>query len=342
LSAGCAGNWYFEWVERCYGRVENHIGLEYYTPKPDRLPANVTWIANTVSDMSDVATASCDLVFSGENLEHLWPDEVTGFFLEAWRVLRPGGALVVDSPNRNITRPLSWSHPEHTVEITVEEAKRLATLAGFDATKVAGIWLCRDPGTGRMLPFDPSQSDGEWSLPERLVAAEANPECSFLWWLEAVRSDRLPEKAELGKEMQRIFAEAWPERIQRLAMGVGHVEHCGDADWVVCSRGQGGAMIYGPGLPLRPGCYQVTFIVAAADAASADAVILECEVYVSALEKALVRRQLTAGDVVGETAVTLDFTIDQLTFGLQFRCISYAQAEVRCRKRIELIEASRS
>ena len=71
LSAGCAGNWYFEWVERCYGRVENHIGLEYYTPKPDRLPANVTWIANTVSDMSDVATASCDLVFSGENLEHL-------------------------------------------------------------------------------------------------------------------------------------------------------------------------------------------------------------------------------------------------------------------------------
>src|SRR6266536_1107048 len=29
-SAGCAGGWYFEWFERCYGTVANHIGIEYY------------------------------------------------------------------------------------------------------------------------------------------------------------------------------------------------------------------------------------------------------------------------------------------------------------------------
>ena len=68
LSAGCAGNWYFDWIEETYGRVPEHLGIEYYAPKPEGLPDNVTWIASTVSDMSAVSSASCDLVFSGQNL----------------------------------------------------------------------------------------------------------------------------------------------------------------------------------------------------------------------------------------------------------------------------------
>ena len=118
LSAGCAGLWYFEWIEQTYGRVPEHLGIEYYSPRPEGLPDNVTWIANTASDMSDVPDASCDLVFSGQNLEHLWPEEVAGFVLEAARVLKPGGHLVMDSPNRHVTRLLNWSHSEHTIELT--------------------------------------------------------------------------------------------------------------------------------------------------------------------------------------------------------------------------------
>src|SRR5580692_4621286 len=76
LSAGCSGRWYFDWIEQCYGRVRQHIGIEFYSAKPGDLPDNVTWIANTASNMSDVADASVDLLFSGQNLEHLWPEEV--------------------------------------------------------------------------------------------------------------------------------------------------------------------------------------------------------------------------------------------------------------------------
>ena len=32
LSAGCAGTWYFEWIEKMYGSVEHHTGVEFYTP----------------------------------------------------------------------------------------------------------------------------------------------------------------------------------------------------------------------------------------------------------------------------------------------------------------------
>ena len=83
--------------------------------------------------MSEVGNASCDLVFSGQNLEHLWPDEVSGFLLEAARVLRPGGHLVVDSPNRLLTAPLNWSHPEHTIELTLAEVAKMRGVSPEDA-----------------------------------------------------------------------------------------------------------------------------------------------------------------------------------------------------------------
>ena len=41
-----------------------------------------------------------DLVFSQQVLEHLHPDDVPAHLAEAFRVLRPGGLLAVETPNR--------------------------------------------------------------------------------------------------------------------------------------------------------------------------------------------------------------------------------------------------
>jgi hypothetical protein len=342
-SAGCAGNWYFEWVEKCYGPVAQHIGVEYYTPKPDHLPANVTWIANTVSNMSDVADQSCDLVFSGQNLEHLWPDEVVGFLLESWRILHGDGHLVIDSPNRALTAPLNWSHPEHTIEITVPEAIKLASLAGFDVVRTYGIWLCRDPRTFRVLPFDPNAAD-EWSLPERLITAAAEPNNSFIWWIEARRSLRLPDAAALQAEMSRIFAIAWPERIQRFAVGCGNIEHGADGEWVTCNPDQSGALIYGPYLPLRAGRYAVTFDLSTDASASAGnavdptTVAVRCDVMIGAKTEAIVYRDLRASDIGASTSVTLTFELSQLEFGVQFRCLSFGKIKFACRRGVSLAE----
>ncbi len=116
LSAGCSGRWYFDWIEERYGRVERHIGVEAYMPRPADLPGNVEWLPRDVSHVPEVASGSVDFVFSGQNIEHLWPDQVAGFLLESHRVLAPGGWIVIDSPNRELTHPLVWTHPEHTVE----------------------------------------------------------------------------------------------------------------------------------------------------------------------------------------------------------------------------------
>ena len=78
-SAGCAGAWYFDWFEECYGPVDRHIGVSSTVLARISFPANVQWIQNSVSDMRDVRSGSIDLLFSGQNIEHLFHEDLVGF-----------------------------------------------------------------------------------------------------------------------------------------------------------------------------------------------------------------------------------------------------------------------
>jgi SAM-dependent methyltransferase len=326
LSAGCAGGWFFDWVEECYGDIPRHIGLEYYAPRPDALPANVEWIENTCSDMSGVSDSSCDVVFSGENLEHLWTDEAIGFFLEAARVTRPGGLLVMDSPNRSITEALrTWSHPEHTVELTTAEAVEVTELAGFDIVTVKGIWLSRNPSNGEVLPFQHTDSV-PLSLEERLIGGVARPEDAFLWWIEARRADRAPNATAISKRLTEIFAKAWPERTTRSVVGVGHLETGSNGEWVVCPPNTSGPLIFGPYMPLRAGQYRCTFELEGGTPAAR----ARCDVAVGVRGDVLVSREITVGPE--RETVSLEFEVPVLQFGFQFRCFSLGGGGLRCRR----------
>ena len=332
LSAGCAGLWYFDWIEQTYGRVPEHLGIEYYSPRPDGLPDNVTWIANTASDMSGVGDASCDLVFSGQNLEHLWPEEVAGFALEAARVLRPGGHLVIDSPNRLLTAPLNWSHPEHTIELTPDEACELVRLAGFDVMLARGIWLCRDPRSGEVLPFDPNREAPHWSVTERLLVARDRPDDSFIWWIEATRSARAPDAGAVHALMARLFRDHWPERVQRLLVPAGHALRSSEEGvWVEMAAGQGGIAMFGPYMPLRAGHHRVTWRLQTPDPAAGALAV--CDVMARG-DVTLARHEV----LPGESGVSLDFTLEETTFGLQFRCASTGADRFSVLRAIELDE----
>lgn len=169
VSVGCSGTWYFHWIAETYGHVELHTGVEFYSPQPSDLPHYTRWIANTAGDMHDIPDASADLLFSGQNIEHLWVEEIVGFLSESQRVLKEDGLLVVDSPNRLITAKLGWSHPEHTIEFTPDEMQELLTLAGFDLERQHGIWLCADPHSGSALPFEEMSTEGIWPLARRAL-----------------------------------------------------------------------------------------------------------------------------------------------------------------------------
>jgi SAM-dependent methyltransferase len=330
LSAGCAGTWYFNWIRERTGHVGRHIGIEFYSPKPTDLPANVEWIANTVGDMNAVASGTCELVFSGENLEHLWPEDVVGFFLESWRVLQPGGHLVIDSPNRLVTEPYVWSHPEHTVEVTPAEAKTLAELAGFEVTAVKGIWLCRDPATKRLLPLDPNTVDAEWPLVERVLSAEDDPDNSFIWWLEAVKHERGPDPKALTEAMDAIFAAAWPERSKRFVQVVGDkVEESGTVR-ARAKKGTSGVIVYGPYMPLKKGPHSATFQLSAAKHKDQNAILIRCDILGSG-GREIVKKDISSADLAASGGkITLEFELAELEFGIQARCISFGANDVEC------------
>lgn len=56
-------------------------------------------ITGTMTDMSGVADASVDAIYSSHNIEHLYPHEVPIALKEFLRVLKPEGYLVVTCPD---------------------------------------------------------------------------------------------------------------------------------------------------------------------------------------------------------------------------------------------------
>ncbi len=340
LSAGCAGTLYFDWITEFYGPVTKHIGLELYTEKPDDLPAEVEWVKSSVAQMDGVDDASVELLFSGQNFEHLFGDDAVDFLVECHRVIQPGGWLVIDSPQRDVTSALLWTMPEHTIEFSSAEAIELVTLAGFDVTSVRGLWLCREPGTGELLPLFPPES-GDAALGEvlrRTVLGSTAPDDSFIWWLEATRADREPDVDALRALHASIFEQAWPERQNRLQHVIG-TERVVDGRKVVhVDKRDAGFAMFGPYMPFMPGRYDVTFrlrrsgpapdrVLAVVDVADGSGSILT--------ERAVSARDLSDGSWI---AVTVPFDVTELTWGGQFRVRTTAESSLDVELHVELTE----
>lgn len=56
-------------------------------------------VAGTMTDMSEVESASVDAIFSSHNIEHLYPHEVPVALAEFRRVLKPDGFAVITCPD---------------------------------------------------------------------------------------------------------------------------------------------------------------------------------------------------------------------------------------------------
>lgn len=334
VSVGCSGTWYFDWIEKTYGPVQRHTGVEFYSPKPADLPHYVEWIANTAGNMPEIASQSADGMFSGQNLEHLWPEDVCGFYLESHRILRPEGLLVVDSPNRLLTARLNWSHPEHTVELTPREAVRMTELAGFRVTCVRGLWLCEDPASGALLPFAAMNRFGDWPMRERMRTGWDHPDSSFIWWVEARRENREPDEPAMKRLMQTIWDNAWPQRCRRMQTAIASAHDPADC---YRSRGRAGVLMYGPYMPLRRGEYDVEFSVRFL--ASAPALRrVTCEVVAGDGSKVLARRELDSVtcDPCETVRVQLSLALADTLFGVQFRVIAHDGCPIEVARDVQL------
>jgi SAM-dependent methyltransferase len=86
-----------------------------------------------------VRDGGCDAVVSLQVIEHLWEQE--RFARECHRVLRPGGSLMLSTPNRVTFSPGRDTplNPFHTRELAAAELDRLLRDAGFTGVEVLGL-----------------------------------------------------------------------------------------------------------------------------------------------------------------------------------------------------------
>lgn len=258
LSAGCSGSWYFKWFEECTGHKGEHIGLELYSPEPADLPANVQWVANSVGDMNHIATGTIEMLFSGQNIEHLSQQDVTGFLLESNRVLKDDGLLVIDSPNRSTTQHLGYVQIEHTLELTSDEAIGLLTAAGFEIIEVHGIWLMIDPHS--LQSFDVSTcKDGQLSEASRRSLASSNPDKSFIWWINA-RKKRAANAALVRQLSEQLFWRNYKSFVSaRFDSKAGTRLWNWGSSLISIAASDAGYVLHGPYIPMAAGAYRATF-----------------------------------------------------------------------------------
>jgi SAM-dependent methyltransferase len=324
LSGGAAGAWYFDWfAERFPGEVRRHIAVEALQAPPASLPPGVEWIQSSLGDLSAVADGSVDLVFAGEVIEHLWPQDIASFLTEAHRVLRPGGTLTMDSPNRRVTEAIAWHHPEHTLEQSVDEAAELLELAGFDVAEMRGSILGYHAGRHRFLPIVPFELEG-LSRDERVRLAHDRPEDAFVWWATARRAERDPDAGRLRDRVMELYARFRARRLARVSHQVGTVRRPRDRPaYVRAAPGEEGYAVFGPYLPVAPGSWEAVFTVRRPDPGRRlEGEVGGCDVAAGA-EGTAIAGTLALGPAelpdAGWREFVLPFTLEQMATGVQFR-----------------------
>ena len=102
-----------------------------------------------MTSLKSIESASIDLVWSGQTIEHVSPELGKRMCREVFRVLKPGGRFCLDTPNRLITRlhtePTGggFIFPDHAVEYTPDQLRALLAEAGFEIVDEWG--LCEMP-----------------------------------------------------------------------------------------------------------------------------------------------------------------------------------------------------
>jgi SAM-dependent methyltransferase len=138
LEAGCGEGYGAGLIAAVAGRV---LALDYDQPATAHVARHYPEVAVARANLAylPVRSSTVDIVANFQVIEHLW--DQAGFLAECHRVLRPGGKLLVTTPNRITFTPSSDTplNPYHTRELSSAELNELLREAGFTTERLHGL-----------------------------------------------------------------------------------------------------------------------------------------------------------------------------------------------------------
>jgi SAM-dependent methyltransferase len=97
----------------------------------------------SMTDLSPFEDDSFDLVVSGQSIEHVTEADADVVLAEAFRVLRPGGRICIDTPNGLACKiqmgGQGVTNPDHEIEYTPAELEAKIEKAGFVIEAAKGL-----------------------------------------------------------------------------------------------------------------------------------------------------------------------------------------------------------
>ncbi|AGB22558.1 methyltransferase family protein [Mycobacterium sp. JS623] len=139
LEAGCGEGYGADLIAGVARRV---IGLDYDESAVAHVRARYPRVQMLHGNLAELPldNGTADVVVNFQVIEHLW--DQGQFVAECFRVLRPGGVLLMSTPNRITFSPGRDTpiNPFHTRELNAAELTELLTAAGFSLESMLGVF----------------------------------------------------------------------------------------------------------------------------------------------------------------------------------------------------------
>ncbi len=139
LEAGCGEGYGADLIAGVARRV---IGLDYDESAVAHVRARYPRVEMRHGNLAELPLkdGAVDVVVNFQVIEHLW--DQGQFVAECFRVLRPGGTLLMSTPNRITFSPGRDTpiNPFHTRELNAGELTELLTAAGFSMQGMFGVF----------------------------------------------------------------------------------------------------------------------------------------------------------------------------------------------------------